>query len=272
MSGGVLAAIDAWPVPNAAAFVLGPDGVLESRGEQDREFRLASVVKLATCYALMIAVEEGVIFLDDDAGPAGSTLRHLMAHTSGYGFDSAAKVLSRPGTRRIYSNRGIEEAAAHFDAAGGMPFGTYLRESVLDPLGMAGTTLTGSPAHEMTSTAADLGRFAQELLGPNLLAASSLADMVKVQFPGLTGVLPGLGRYDPLDWGLGFERNFSRPGHWAGRLISGESYGHFGAAGTFFWVDPVAQRACVCLTDRDFGPWALQAWPQLCDSIITWIT
>jgi len=26
-----------------------------------------------------------------------------------------------------------------------------------------------------------------------------------VAFPGLAGVLPGLGRYDPCDWGLGFE-------------------------------------------------------------------
>lgn len=272
MTGGVFAAIDSWPVQHAAALVIGPDGVLESHGDVHREFRTASVAKLPTCYAIMVAVEEGVVDLDDEAGPPGSTLRHLMAHTSGYGFDTSAKVLARPGTRRIYSNRGIEEAAAHLAAAAGMAFEAYLAEAVLQPLGMGGTSLPGSPAHEMLSTAADLGRFAADLLAPSIIDPRTLADMVGVQFPGLSGVLPGLGRYDPLDWGLGFERNFSRPGHWAGRLISGESFGHFGAAGTFLWVDPVARRACVCLTDRDFGPWALQAWPALCDSVVTWTT
>jgi CubicO group peptidase (beta-lactamase class C family) len=246
--------------------------VLESHGDVEREFRTASVAKLPTCYAIMVAVEEGAVGLDDDAGPPGSTLRHLLAHTSGYGFDTSAKVLAKPGTRRIYSNRGIEEAAAYLAAAAGMPFEAYLAEAVLQPLGMARTSLPGSPAHEMLSTADDLGRFAAELLVPSVLDPRTLAGMVAVQFPGLSGVLPGLGRYEPLDWGLGFERNFSRPGHWAGRLVSGGSFGHFGGAGTFLWVDPVARRACVCLTDRDFGPWALQAWPALCDSVVTWTT
>jgi CubicO group peptidase (beta-lactamase class C family) len=268
---GVLEAIDSWPVPNVAAVVVGPGGVLESRGELDRQFRTASVAKLPTCYAIMIAVEEGVVGLDDEAGPAGSTLRHLLAHTSGYGFDTTT-VLARPASRRIYSNRGIEEAAAYLAAAAGMRFEDYQRESVLDPLGLAATRLVGSPAHAMVSTAGDLAVFAAELLGPRLLTAQTLADMVMVHFPGLSGVMPGLGRYNPLDWGLGFERNFSRPGHWAGRLISGESFGHVGATGTFLWVDPVARRACVCLTDRDYGPWALQAWPALCDSVVTWTT
>ena len=35
------------------------------------------------------------------------------------------------------------------------------------------------------------------------------------------------------------------------------TFGHFGGAGTFIWVDPVLDVALVCLTDRDYGPWAL---------------
>jgi CubicO group peptidase (beta-lactamase class C family) len=71
-----------------------------------------------------------------------------------------------------------------------------------------------------------------------------------------------------LDWGLGFERNFSRPGHWAGTRLSVATFGHFGGAGTFLWVDPVARLGCVCLTDREFGPWSLAAWPPFCDAVV----
>jgi CubicO group peptidase (beta-lactamase class C family) len=49
-------------------------------------------------------------------------------------------------------------------------------------------------------------------------------------------------------------------------VISPAAFGHFGAAGTFLWVDPVAGRACVCLTDLDFGEWALRAWPALTEA------
>ena len=76
-------------------------------------------------------------------------------------------------------------------------------------------------------------------------------------------------RYEPLDWGLGVERNFAKPGHWAGALLSAESYGHFGGAGTFLWVDPTIDLACVCLTDREFGPWAMDAWPPLGDALVS---
>ena len=46
------------------------------------------------------------------------------------------------------------------------------------------------------------------------------------------------------------------------------TFGHFGGAGTFLWVDPVLDLAVVCLTDREYGPWALEAWPVFADAII----
>ena len=82
------------------------------------------------------------------------------------------------------------------------------------------------------------------------------------------GRLPGVGRFEPLDWGLTFERNFGRPGHWAGEAPSRGTFGHFGGAGTFLWVDPVAGVAAVVLGDRDFGPWALQVWPGFCADVL----
>ena len=65
-------------------------------------------------------------------------------------------------------------------------------------------------------------------------------------FPGLAGVLPGFGRFEPNDWGLGFELRDDKRPHWTGTGNSPRTFGHFGAAGTFLWVDPDAGLACVC--------------------------
>lgn len=260
--------VDTWPVPRAGVAVVTPDGVRAVHGESAVPLRIASVSKLLTTYALLVAVEEGAVELDDPAGPAGSTLRHLLAHTSGYGFESDAPALAAPGSRRVYSNRGIEEAAAHLAHAAGMPFADYLEEAVLGPLGMAATDPSGSPAFGIHSTVGDLAAFAQELLAPKLVAAQTLDEAFTVQFPGLSGVLPGIGRFDPCDWGLGFERNFGRPGHWAGEAVPPSAGGHFGGSGSFLWADRGSGLACVCLTGRDFGAWALEVWPPLSAAVV----
>ena len=87
-------------------------------------------------------------------------------------------------------------------------------------------------------------------------------------FPGLVGVLPGLGRQDPNDWGLGFELKDAKHPHWTGAANSPHTFGHFGGAGTFLWVDPDAHAACACLTDLEFAEWALAAWPPLADAVV----
>ncbi len=263
-----LAVVDTWDVPDVAAAVVTSSGAV-THGDADRQFRVASVGKLLAGYALMTGVEEGAVELDEPAGPPGATFRHLLAHTAGYGFESDAGVVAAPGTRRIYSNRGIEEAAAHLERATGMTFADYLAEAVLAPLGLDATELPGSPSYALRSTVADLALFAAELQRPTLLPAQTVELMRSVQFPGLPGVLPGVGKFAPLDWGLTFERNFGRPGHWAGDTPSRETFGHFGGAGTFLWVDPVAGVAAIVLGNRDFGPWALQAWPPFCDAVLS---
>jgi CubicO group peptidase (beta-lactamase class C family) len=89
-----------------------------------------------------------------------------------------------------------------------------------------------------------------------------------VAFPGLVGVLPGFGRQDPNDWGLGPELRDHKSPHWTGSHNSPRTFGHFGQAGGFLWVDPEAGLACACLTDRPFGPWAAEAWPALADDVL----
>jgi CubicO group peptidase (beta-lactamase class C family) len=173
------------------------------------------------------------------------------------------------GTRRIYSNVGIERAAALVAAATDMDFPAYLGEAVLAPLRLRHTSLPGSAARDGISTAADLARVAHELLAPTgLLAAPTLSDATSMQYPGLRGVLPGFGPQDPNDWGLGFEIRGAKSPHWTGATNSPRTYGHFGQSGTMLWIDPVAQLALVALTDRDFGPWAAQAWPALADAVL----
>jgi len=257
-----------WPVPHAASAVVLADGTAAAvAGEQEREFRLASVTKPIVAYAVLIAVEEGAVDWDDPAGPEGSTIRHLAAHTSGVSFEEG-KIQAKPGVRRIYSNRGFELLGEAVVAGAGMPFADYLDEAVLTPLGMAATRLDGSPAADITSTCADMIRFAAELQTPTLVSATTVAEATSVAFPGLDGVLPGFGRQSPNDWGLGFEIRDGKSPHWTGANSSPRTFGHFGQSGTFLWVDPDAGAACVVLTDRDFGPWAIEAWPPFTDRVL----
>lgn len=263
-----LALIDGWPVENAAVAVVSADGaMLSARGDQRRPYRLASVTKLLSAYAVLVAIEEGVFELDDPAGPEGSTVRHLLAHTSGLDF-SEDKVRAEPGTRRIYSNRGFQVLADTLAERSGIPFATYLQEAVFAPLGMSATRLEGSAGAGAVSTASDLVRFAAELQHPALLAAETLRLATQVAFPGLGGVLPGYGNQRPNDWGLGFELRDAKDPHWTSDANSPATFGHFGQTGTFLWVDPQAGIACVALADRDFGPWAIEVWPPLSDAVL----
>jgi len=263
-----LRSVSNWPAGTAAVAVVSRDGnVLGTCGPQDRRFRLASVTKLLSAYAVLVAVEEGALEWETPAGPAGSTVRHLLAHASGLAFDSAERQ-APPGTRRIYSNTGFAVLADTLHAASGITFADYLADAVTRPLRMGATTLEGSPGAGAISTCADMARFAAELQAPTLVAPPTLALATTVAFPGLDGVLPGFGRQQPNDWGLGFElRDHKRP-HWTGQRSAPETFGHFGWSGTFLWVDPVAEAACVALTDHDFGDWARLAWPPFTDDVV----
>ena len=261
-----LASIDRWPARHAAAGVVGQAAVLGVHGPAERVFRWASVTKLLTALAVLVAVEEGTVDLDEPAGPPGSTVRHLLAHASGLPMH-AGPPLTEPGRRRIYSNAGFEVLADVLAHRAEMPFSDYLAAAVLRPLDVT-ARLVGSAAAGLEGTLADLLAFARELLEPTLVAPETLAEATAVAFPGLAGVLPGLGRMDPNDWGLGFELRDAKSPHWTGSRNSPRTYGHFGGSGTFLWVDPDAGVACACLTDHEFGPWARDAWPQLSDAVL----
>ncbi|MGW1724515.1 serine hydrolase domain-containing protein [Streptomyces sp. NPDC002306] len=263
-----LALIENWSVPTAAAGVVRADGtVLGTHGPAGRRFPLASVTKPLAAYAALVAYEEGAVEFDEPAGPPGATVRHLLAHTSGLAFDEH-RVMSPPGQRRLYSNAGFEQLGDHLARTTGIPFADYLRQAVLEPLGMTDTSLDGSPAKDGISTVTDLLRFAAELQAPRLLDPRTVAEAMTVQYPGTKGVLPGYGHQNPNDWGLGFEIRDGKSPHWTGASSSPRTFGHFGQSGTFLWIDPVAGAGCVALADRPFGPWAAEAWPPFTDAVL----
>jgi CubicO group peptidase (beta-lactamase class C family) len=273
-----------WPVGRAGVAVVSPSGTETAfRGEVTGgdEFEVASVTKLLTSLAALAAVEAGRIGLDDPVPQAGDaagvvTLRHLLAHAGGFPFEPPGRPRP-PAQRRIYSNVGFRILAEAVASAAGTSFPAWLSTSVLDPLEMSATRLVqrrgidGDPAAGAASTLDDLARLARCLLerGAPVVGPELFAEAATVQFPGLAGLVPGVGRFDPCDWGLGFELHDGKRPHWMGDRRSPSAFGHFGATGCFLWVDPDAGLAAAAVTDRSFddGKWGMATWPAWSDRL-----
>ena len=273
-----------WPVGRAAVAVVSASGT-ETAGQGqvgggDR-FAVASVTKLMTSLAALAAVEQGRIDLDDPVPGAGNplgtvTVRHLLAHAGGFPFEPPGRPRP-PEQRRIYSNVGFRLLAEAVAGATGMAFPAWLSASVLDPLAMSATRLArrsgvdDDPAAGAVSTLDDLTRLARCLLeeGAPAVGRELFAEATQVQFPGLAGLVPGVGRFDPCDWGLGFELHDAKRPHWMGDRRSPGAFGHFGASGCFLWVDRAAGLATAAVSDRSFddGKWAMATWPAWSDRL-----
>ena len=263
-----LQAIDGWPPETAAAGVAAADGVLERRGPADRALPWASVTKLLTASAVLVARGGGHPRAGRARGPARldrpSPPRARVGASAGRrGADreaGRAADLLQPGLRGARRAR----RGAGGDAVRRLPPrrrprpGRALRD---DARGLA--RATARTARSRTCSAS--GR---ELLDPRFLARETLDEATSVAFPGLAGVLPGFGRQEPNDWGLGFELRDAKSPHWTGARNSPRTFGHFGRSGTFLWVDPDAGLALAVLTDLDFGDWAAEAWPALSDAVL----
>lgn len=275
-----------WPVGRAGAAVVSPSGVetaFQGGVTGGDQFEVASVTKLMTSLAALAAVVSGRIDLDEpvpqarDAGAAQEvTLRHLLAHAGGFPFEPPGRPRP-PEQRRIYSNVGFRLLADAVADAAGTTFASWLSTSVLDPLEMSSTRLVhrrgidGDPAAGAASTLDDLVRLARCLLdrGAPVVGPGLFAEAVSVQFPGLAGLVPGVGRFDPCDWGLGFELKDGKRPHWMGDRRSPAAFGHFGASGCFLWVDPDAGLAAAVVSDREFADdkWGMATWPAWSDRL-----
>jgi CubicO group peptidase (beta-lactamase class C family) len=167
----------------------------------DTLFSIQSMSKSFTATAVMLAVQDGLVDLDEpittylpdfhvnsifEEHPEKKiTLRMLLSHTAGfaheapyggnfthpaYSFEKHIASISDTwlkfpvGTRYSYSNLGIDLAGYILQVRSGMPFIQYVQEKVLDPLGMKNSTLEVSRIRE-TSTRA-VGHRMGELLRP----------------------------------------------------------------------------------------------------------
>ena len=269
----VLPALADFPFPTALVVTGAPapdGGALYESGDVDEIFPFASVTKPIVAWSALVAVDRGLLDLDAPAGapaPDGATIGHLLSHSSGIAADSDERLAS-PGTRRIYSNRGIEILGQWLQEATGTPLETWVETTVLEPLGMASVLIPGSPAHSGEGSARDLSLFARELASPRLVSPALAERACAPVLPELDGVLPGYGRQVPNPFGLGVEVRGAKSPHWTGKGNSPQTFGHFGQSGSFMWVDPVAERQAVFLGAEPFGQIHRKTWPALGDQIL----
>lgn len=260
-----LRAIDGWG-PGAGAAVFDMEGLVVTRGDTTSRRSVASITKLVSALGCLVAIEEGSMSLDAPAGPAGSTVRHLLCHASGLPFEGREPITG-PGTRRIYSNTGYLVLAETLASETGIDFRDYVDEAVLGPSGMASADLVGGADAGLEASLSDLVALGVELLRPTVIDPSTWSMATTPQMPDLAGVLPGWGPYDPCPWGLGPEIRGSKTPHWTGATAPSAVFGHFGAAGTFLWVDPTIGIGCAVIAGRPFDSWAVEAWPRFSDDV-----
>jgi CubicO group peptidase (beta-lactamase class C family) len=142
----------------------------------DTLFAIFSMTKTFTGAAVMCAIDDGIMSLDDEvakylpefadvrmedgARPRRAlTVRDLMSHVSGFrGGEgvvnreiplrevarrlAASRLKFQPGETFSYGNAWICSAAACLEVASGMPYEKYLKLKILDPLGMKDTTFS----------------------------------------------------------------------------------------------------------------------------------
>ncbi len=280
-----LALVEGWGPKRSSAAVVCPSTeaggtptattlTATTSGLSEMVFPWASVTKLLTSLSILIAVEETTVSLDDELPPLDGarsddeplTLRMVLAHAGGVHPDRAERIAA-PLTRRIYSNGGVRLAAQHLERQAGMAFADYCHDAVLGPLNMS-ATFVSDPAAGAAGPLVDLIALVAEFMSPSLIAAATLAEATRPQWPDLDGVLPGFGPQRRNLWGLGCEIRGSKSPHWTGHLNSTQTFGHFGQSGSMLWVDPEAQVGVCALSSDPFGPWAQSAWPVFSDAVL----
>jgi CubicO group peptidase (beta-lactamase class C family) len=106
------------------------------------------------------------------------------------------------------------------------------------------------------------------LRNPQLISTGTASLATTTQFAELEGVVPGVGRFDPCNWGLGPELHGTKHPHWMGSRNSASTFGHFGGTGSFMWHDPTVNISCIGLCEVEFDAWAMHHWPIFFDAVV----
>ena len=189
--------------------------------EPDTAFAVGSVTKQFTCACILLLAEEGKLSIDDKVAKyepkltrAGDiTLHDLMTHISGYpdfypldfvdrrlvkpilpeallAEYAGAKLDFEPGERWSYSNTGYTLLGHVVAKVSGKPFGQFLKDRILDPLGMTHSAF--EPGPEIRGQTKGYTSFA---LGP-LEPAEPEASGWLYSAGGLWASAPDLARWD----------------------------------------------------------------------------
>jgi D-alanyl-D-alanine carboxypeptidase len=233
--------------------------------EPDTMFAAGSLTKQFTCACILLLAEEGKLSVDDKVAKYYPTLARanhitlydLMAHTSGYpdyypldfvdrrlakpiaedallAEYAASKLDFEPGARWSYSNTGYVLLGRVIEKVSGKPFGQFLKERILDPLGMTHSTTDSRSNHAPRARG-----YTSFALGP-LEPAAVEADGWLSAAGSLWASAPDLARWDlalvggqllkPASFRLMTSSrllsNFKRTGYSCGlslRLIEGET-------------------------------------------------
>jgi D-alanyl-D-alanine carboxypeptidase len=147
----------------------------------------------------------------------------------------------RPGERQEYSNGGYFLLGAVIEQVSGMSYGDYLAQAIFKPLGMNATSLDadsrtaapqskmafmaarerrGTPAGDGVSTAADLARLGQALVGDKLLSKATRealfprnTDIWRIgQSGGTMGTNTDLAAFPDNGWVVVVLSNYDPPG------------------------------------------------------------
>lgn len=115
----------------------------------------------------------------------------------------------------------------------------------------------GAPWGGLITSAADLARFCQMMLGQpangiQILSPATIRAATRNQLEMMADVPEVDRRTRP--WGLGWRLNW--PAHSAnfGDFMGSRTYGHWGATGTVLWIDPDQQSFAVLLTTKPQEP------------------
>ncbi len=261
---GDTSALRGWP-ENSAVLIRRvseqADDVLHAEGDLSVRRPWASVSKLVTSWGVARAASRSEVDLDEPDGD-GVTMAHLLAHASGWRLEESSP-RSPVGTRRVYSNVGVDRAVARLTSDPTQ----WCAHEVFVPLGLTSCALDGRPAAGVVGSLEDMGELMTAWCRGDDLRSDIHRRFRSPFLPSLAGVVPGFGRFDPCPWGLGPEVRGAK-NHWMGSRTSPESYGHFGQSGTLALVDPERDVVIVAAAGEEFGPWAVERWPSWTDEIV----
>jgi CubicO group peptidase (beta-lactamase class C family) len=275
---------------------------------------LASITKPIVATTVMRLVQDGRFPLKsplsrwlpelDAAGHAPFTAWHVLTHTTGFadidleqllleGGDRpelirrtiAARQESAPGSRFLYASFTFDLLAEAVERAMGQPFDEVLRETVLDPLGMAETTFdpgssgnrrapvivggwdgthralqAGADAERrvaayaslrlagggLWSTANDLLRFGRAMLRGGELDGVRILGRPIVDLMTREVTVNGLGATVDRLTDDHYAMGWGKPA--AESPASPLAFGHGGVSGTRLWIDPAYDLVYVYLT------------------------